>query len=193
MLISTQHQQDRASRGYSCTRCTQGQQVMGKRNSSGSLTACIVSLTAIALLFLPDHASAQVKGDNDTACQMMSAYAKMGVGHDQLLPLVPACAKSRLCTETWQTMVIAGRSDVDLLSCDQAPALESQKTAAARAFAACYKLWRDGQVSPSSLQQDAVELTPLCNQSTSLFIEPCYVLHSLQAAKLANPGLVCNR
>ena len=89
---------------------------------------------------------------------MMSSYAKMGVEHDKFLPLAPACAKSRLCTSTWQTMVIASRSDVDMLNCDQAPALEPQKAAAARAFAACYKLRRDAQFSPSSLQQDTAEL-----------------------------------
>jgi hypothetical protein len=168
---------------------------MINRNDNGSRTACIVSLALTALLLLPDLARAQATNNevNDNACQMMSAYAKMGVGHAQFLPLVPACAKSQLCTATWQTMVIASRPDVDMLNCDQAPPLEPQKAAAARAFAACYKLWRDGQSSPSSLQQDAVELIPLCNQSTDPYIEPCYVLRSFQAAKLANPGLTCNK
>jgi hypothetical protein len=168
---------------------------MINRNDNGSRTACIVSLALAALLLLPDLARAQATNneDDDNACQMMSSYAKMGVEHDKFLPLAPACAKSRLCTSTWQTMVIASRSDVDMLNCDQAPPLEPQKAAAARAFTACYKLWRDGQFSPSSLQQDAAELTPLCNQSTDPYIEPCYVLRSFQAAKLSNPGLACNR
>jgi hypothetical protein len=168
---------------------------MGRRNDSGSRTACIVSLAAIALLFLPDPASAQATNDteNDNACSMMSSYAKMGVDHANFVLLAPACAKSRLCTSTWQTMVIASRSDVDMLNCDQAPALEPQKAAAARAFAACYRLWRDTQFSPSSLQQDTVELMPLCNQSADPFIGPCYALGGFQKAKLPNPGLACNR
>jgi len=167
--------------------------LMGRRNNSGSRTACIVSLAVIALLFLRGPASAQAANENDSACAMMSSYAKMGVDHASFVPLAPACAKSQLCTSTWQTMVIASRSDVDMLNCDQAPALEPQKAAAARAFAACYKLWRDAQFSPSSLQQDTAELMPLCNQSDDPFIGPCYALGGFQIAKLPNPGLVCNR
>jgi hypothetical protein len=168
---------------------------MGRRNDSGSRSVCLVSLAAIALLFLPAPASAQPTNDteNDNACSIMSAHAKMGVDHASLIPLAPFCAKSRLCTSTWQTMVIASRSDVDMLNCDQAPALEPQKAAAARAFAACYRLWRDTQFSPSSLQQDTVELMPLCNQSADPFIGPCYALGGFQKAKLPNPGLACNR
>jgi|HubBroStandDraft_5_1064220.scaffolds.fasta_scaffold337306_2 hypothetical protein len=168
---------------------------MSRRNDSGRRTGCIVSLAVIALLFLRGPASAQATNgtDNDKACAMMSVYAKMGADHASFVPLISACAKSSVCTSTWQTMVIAGRSEADMFNCDQAPALEPQKAAAARAFAACYKLWRDGQFSPSSLQQDAPELIPLCNQSTDPYIEPCYVLRSFQTAKLANPGLACNR
>ena len=165
---------------------------MINRNDNGSRTACIVSLAVIALQFLRGPALAQATNDNDKACAMMSVYAKMGADHASFVPLLSAmCEEPWLCTSTWQTMVIAGRSEVDMFNCDHAPALEPQKAAAARAFAACYKLWRDGQFSPSSLQQDAAELTPLCNQSTDPYIEPCYVLRSFQTAKLPNPGLAC--
>jgi hypothetical protein len=166
---------------------------MARTNDSRSRTVCAVGLAVIALLFLPDPASAQATNENDNACSMMSAFAKMGVEHDKFIPLVAACAKSQLCTSTWQTMVIASRSDADMLNCDEAPALEPQKATAARAFAACYRLWRDAQFSPSSLQQDTAELMPLCNQSTDPFIGPCYALGGFQKAKLPNPGLVCNR
>ena len=170
----------------------------GRKRNNGE-TARVVSVAVMALLlFALTPAAAQFAGDdqNDTACAMITAYAKMGVDHAQFLPLAPYCQKSPHCTSARQAMTIAGRPDVDMLNCDKAPALDPNKAAAERASKACYDLV--GEVTPpmavpvTGKEPDIIQAVKLCNTSPDPH-DPCAALDAFNASKLPNPGLACKK
>jgi hypothetical protein len=179
--------------------------MIGKRKRNDDETARVVSVAARTLLlftalfsFALGPAAAQFAGDdeNDAACAMMASYAKMGVDHAQFVALAPHCAKSPHCAATRQTMTTAGRPDVDMLNCDQAPALAPNKAAAERASKACYELLARAMppmaVPITGKEPDIVRLVQLCSTSPDPR-DQCQALDAFNAAKLSNPGLACKR
>jgi hypothetical protein len=154
----------------------------------------------LTLGFTGSPAIAQRAGstENDNACAMISSFAKIGADHARLARLLQLCARSSHCLAARQTMVTAGRSDVDTLNCEQAPPPDPRDADADRAAEeiphvgesdrACAVL---SMYAKMGVGPDAVKaLVPLCNKNP----DPkaiCDTVFVFKMANRPNPGLVC--
>jgi hypothetical protein len=164
-----------------------------------------LSLAAIPLAFTLCVTSARGADDrgNDAACAMITAYSQMGADHARLVPFAPHCQDSYECASTRQAMITAGRTDVEMLNCDHAPAPDPQKIAAKQASLSCFSLAGNAELLAGLLEPSPVPVTgiddtrheiarlvPLCNTSPYPS-DPCEALAAFNRRKLPNPGLVC--
>src|SRR5580698_10648709 len=123
----------------------------------------IVSFAAMTcVLFMLCAAPARSDDGNNNACNVIATYSQMVADHDKLVPLVQFCQNSYRCAATRQTMITMGRTDVDMLNCDHAPAPSAQDIA----VESCSSLMsRAIELSTGYAisKQEIARLTSLCN------------------------------
>jgi hypothetical protein len=160
----------------------------------------IVLAAALLATVTPARAQQPRQATPDDVCNILAAYAKMGVGHDQIVPLMSDCGKSALCVPTRQAMITAMRDDFDTLNCDHAPPPNARDACSVLISAGMYLGNMSLGSKPPSfalanqlIEKEIVELTPLCKTNPDPELA-CQALDMFNSYKLrAPPDLVCKR